>query len=110
MKKKIEDKIASLQVVAVYKTGKELLNGIKEDKAALYILDIQLGSTTGYELGNKIFLETGKMPRVIFITGEPEQQDIDMIYKSNAIVVDFILRPFSDERIVLMEKRINATL
>jgi len=83
---------SELEVAAVCKNGLEAIKEIHSQQPDLIFLDVQMPSINGFEVLNS--LSVPKMPAVIFITAY-DQYSLKA-FEVNA--VDYLLKPFTDER------------
>jgi response regulator RpfG family c-di-GMP phosphodiesterase len=65
---------------------------------AVILLDMQMPEMTGQELQEQLF-KRGKMPPIIFISGQSHQKQIIDVFRNGAS--DFILKPFSDQELLV---------
>jgi len=81
-----------IEVQAVCSNGVEALDAILEQRPQLLFLDIQMPQISGFELLNSI--DAKLRPEVIFITAYDEYT----LKAFEVHAVDYLLKPFSDER------------
>lgn len=81
------------QVVSVCRNGREAISRIAELKPELLLLDIQMPEISGFDVLNHIPQEI--LPVVIFITAYDEFA----IKAFELHALDYVLKPFSDERL-----------
>jgi two-component system LytT family response regulator len=81
-----------IAVQAVCSNGVEALDAILEQRPQLLFLDIQMPQINGFELLNSI--DTAIRPEVIFITAYDEYT----LKAFEVHAVDYLLKPFTDER------------
>jgi len=79
--------------VLSYATGDEFLVAWQEDGASdLYVIDINLGGTTGYEICNQIKANPdSRRATVILVSANPEVREL----ARDANADDYMLKPFS---------------
>ena len=82
---------AQLDVVGICKNGVEAINEINALKPQLVLLDVQMPGVNGFEVIASI---PEPKPKIIFITAH--DQFAIKAFEVNAI--DYLLKPFSDER------------
>ncbi|WPP50083.1 LytR/AlgR family response regulator transcription factor [Catalinimonas niigatensis] len=80
------------EVVALCANGLEALEAIQEQKPELLLLDIQMPRINGFEVLNS--LHSDQRPEVIFITAYDEYT----LKAFEVHAVDYLLKPFSDQR------------
>lgn len=81
--------------------GVEAIEGVKEQKPDMILLDIMMPDVDGYEVCE--FVKSNKEyqhAKVIFLSAKSSDTDIKLAYKKGAEL--FIVKPFSTRR--LMEK------
>jgi two-component system, LytTR family, response regulator len=81
-----------VEVVALCANGLEALEAIHEHKPDLLLLDIQMPRISGFEVLNS--LPDGHRPEVIFITAYDEYT----LQAFEVHAVDYLLKPFTDQR------------
>lgn len=100
LKKYISD-VPSLELVAMYKSGVEALEQLRDDNIELLFLDINLPKISGLNFLRSL----NKPPNVIITTAypdyAPEGFDLD--------VVDYLLKPFSFERFLKAVSKVKAS-
>ncbi len=94
---------ADIDVVAVCADGVEAIDAIREHKPDLVLLDVQMPHVDGFEVLASI--ETPR-PQVIFITAFDEFAL--KAFEVNA--VDYLLKPFNDERFAESIERVREKL
>jgi two-component system LytT family response regulator len=94
----------SLAVVAECATGREAVKAIMNHEPDLVFLDIQMPDLDGFEVLRAIGAE--RMPRVIFATAF----DKFATRAFDVSAVDYLLKPFDDERFLLALKRAKAAI
>ena len=80
-----------LNVVGICKNGMEAIDEIQALKPDLVLLDVQMPGVNGFEVAQNI---SEPKPKIIFITAH--DQFAIKAFEINAI--DYLLKPFSDER------------
>ena len=86
------EKQADVEIIAVGRDGAEAIQLIRQHAPDLLFLDIQMPGMNGFEVLKEIAPET--RPFTIFITG----YDHYAIPAFEANALDYLLKPFSDER------------
>jgi len=94
-----------IEIVAEAKNGLEALELIKELKPDAVFLDIQMPKLNGFEVAKEILNENHK-PIVIFATAF--DQYAIKAFELNAL--DYILKPFEEERVIATLQRIEKEL
>lgn len=92
------DENSQLEVIGTCKNGVEAIDRIRTYKPDLILLDVQMPKIDGFEVLTSI---PKPWPQVIFITAYDEYAI--KAFEINA--VDYILKPFSDERFQMAIKR-----
>ena len=85
-------KDADVEVIGMCKNGVEAVRFIQENTPDLVFLDIQMPGVNGFEVLNSIPKE--KLPAVIFITAYDQYS----LKAFEVHAVDYLLKPFTDER------------
>lgn len=98
-------KIGGILVIDEANNFKDGLNKIKKHKPDVIFLDIQLGSNNGITLAKKV-LEMNTPPLIIFSTAY-DKYALEA-FEINAL--DYILKPFSEERIKTTLKRVEKNM
>jgi two-component system LytT family response regulator len=80
------------QIVAEAKTGPEAVNAVRTHRPDLLFLDIQMPGLTGFEVLSS--LDPGEVPITVFVTA----YDDHAIRAFEAHAIDYLLKPFDDER------------
>lgn len=96
------NEIPDIEVIAEAENGFEGLKKINELKPTLVFLDIQMPKLNGFEMLELI--EEADRPQVIFSTAYDEYAI--KAFEQNA--VDYLLKPFSEERLLQALKRVQA--
>jgi two-component system LytT family response regulator len=79
-------------LVAECRNGQEALEAVRKLRPDLMFLDVQMPEKTGFELVSEI--PTERMPFVVFVTAH----DRYALKAFDVDAVDFLLKPFDDER------------
>jgi len=95
---------ADIELVGEYGDGQEALNGIIEQKPDLVFLDVQMPKLTGIEVLEQ--LGPDRDPEIVFVTAY--DQYALRAFEVNA--VDYLLKPFDDERFDETLDRVRARL
>lgn len=94
--------IEDIEVIGVFHSSREGLEGIRKLKPDLIFLDIHMPGMTGIDLAKKV---VGKIDsKIIFITAHEQ-------YALKAFeigVFDYVLKPFSEERITQLMDRLKV--
>ena len=83
---------AQVELVATCSNGKEALSAIEKHQPDLVFLDIQMPELNGIDLVKS--LKTNKQPVIIFVTAF----DNYALQAFEANAIDYLLKPFDDER------------
>jgi len=94
----------SVQVVAECQDGEQTVDAIRKFAPDLLLLDIQMPALDGFEVLNKITQE--EMPAVIFTSA----YDQYAIRAFEAYALDYLLKPFDQERLHHAVKRARSEL
>lgn len=81
-----------VEVVGEAATAEQAVEAIRDEEPDLLFLDVQLGSRDGFSVLRE--LETGEMPLVVFATAH----DRYALQAFEHHAVDYLLKPFTDER------------
>jgi two-component system, LytTR family, response regulator len=79
-------------LVATCSNGKEALFSIEKLQPDVVFLDIQMPELTGIELAKKLYINN--LPLIIFVTA----YDTYAVQAFEANAIDYLLKPFDDER------------
>ena len=80
------------EVVAEAKTGPEAVNAVRTHRPDVLFLDIQMPGLTGFEVLSS--LDPAEVPITVFVTA----YDDHAIRAFEAHAIDYLLKPFDDER------------
>jgi two-component system LytT family response regulator len=80
------------EIVAEAKTGPETVNAVRTHRPDLLFLDIQMPGLTGFEVLSS--LDPAEVPITVFVTA----YDDHAIRAFEAHAIDYLLKPFDDER------------
>ena len=100
--------IPSICISGTYTNGPDALTSVVSGKPALFWVDMGLPLQDGKAFIEDVYSKTGIIPYVIFMSAN--NYTINDIYNCNAIVVDFLLKPISPDRLKYTELRINTLL
>lgn len=89
-----------IEVVAICRNGIEAIQEIHEKKPDLLLLDIQMPGIDGFDVLNNI--RAGDRPFIVFVTAY--DQFAVKAFEYHAL--DYILKPYTDERFFKMIKRV----
>ncbi|MBX2982977.1 MAG: LytTR family DNA-binding domain-containing protein [Flavobacteriales bacterium] len=81
-----------IQVVAECRNGMEALEAIRQSPLDLMFLDVQMPQLSGFDVIKKF--PTGQVPFVVFVTAH----DKYALKAFNVHAVDYLLKPYDDER------------
>lgn len=81
-----------VELIAICKNGKEALTAIEKNEPDVVFLDIQMPELNGIDLAKS--LKINKLPLIIFVTAF----DNYAIQAFEANAIDYLLKPFDDER------------
>ncbi|MBT4855309.1 MAG: response regulator transcription factor [Halieaceae bacterium] len=84
---------SDIEVTASYKNGREAITGLRLDPVDVVFLDIQMPGLGGFEVVQA--LQSDTMPLVVFATAHSEFA----VEAFDLHAVDYILKPFSAERV-----------
>ena len=93
-----------IQIIAQCGDGVEALRTIEETNPELVFLDIQIPELSGFELLRS--LDPARLPAVIFVTAHDEFA----LQAFDVHALDYLLKPFDDERFVQALDRARAQL
>ena len=93
-----------IQIIAQCGDGVEALRTIEETNPDLVFLDIQIPELSGFELLRS--LDPARLPAVIFVTAHDEFA----VQAFDVHALDYLLKPFDDERFVQALDRARAQL
>jgi len=96
--------IADIDIVGEACNGREALKFIKDKKPDLVFLDIQMPGINGFEVVQRLDIET--MPIILFLTAYDEYAV--NAFKVNAL--DYILKPIDEERLHQVLEKVRANL
>jgi DNA-binding response OmpR family regulator len=84
--------------VTAFSSGHEFLDSLSSSTPSdLYVIDINLGGMTGFEVCRKIKADhKAKNSRVILISANPEVQD----QTKDVAADDYIMKPFSQRELI----------
>ena len=86
--------LPGLEVIATYKNGREAIAGLQREPVDVAFLDVEMPGLTGIDVIKS--LQSDVMPLVVFATAHSEFA-VDA-FELHA--VDYILKPFAEERVV----------
>lgn len=89
------DELDGLRVVAECGDGEATLTAIEREDPDLVFLDVQMPHLDGFEVLERLGVETGARPAVIFVTAYDEHA----IRAFEVRAVDYVLKPFDGQRI-----------
>lgn len=95
-----------LEVVADVGDGEAALEAIAEHRPTLALLDIRMPELTGIEVAQRLARDADLHCHVVFVTAY-DQYAVDAF---EAGAVDYLLKPFADERLERMVERLKARL
>jgi two-component system LytT family response regulator len=95
---------AGIEVVATCRNGIEAIQEIREKKPDLLLLDIQMPGIDGFDVLNNI--PPGERPFTVFVTA----YDQFAIKAFEYHALDYILKPYTDERFSGMIKRVKELI
>lgn len=102
--KRILSKFSYLELVACYNNGRQAIAGLQADPVDVAFLDIQMPGLTGIDVIKS--LQSDTMPLMVFATAYSEFA----VEAFELHAVDYILKPFSDERVGEALSRCQARL
>jgi two-component system LytT family response regulator len=102
--KKILDDTPDIDVAAVYKNGREAIAGLRSSPVDVVFLDIQMPGLGGFDVVQA--LQSDTMPLVVFATAHSEFA----VEAFELYAVDYVLKPFSADRIQETLSRCAARL
>jgi FixJ family two-component response regulator len=88
--------------VSTFATAQEFLTANDADAAACVVLDVQLGTVTGFEVQERLASTHPDVP-VIFITGHDEIPSAELARRTGPD--GFLRKPFDTDRLVSMVRR-----
>lgn len=94
-RRRLQDLVArrdDVVVAAVCTTGREAVTAIEEHEPDLALLDVQMPGLSGFDVVEAV--DPQQMPLTIFITA----YDQHALQAFNVAAVDYLLKPFEDER------------
>ena len=94
----------SVQIVAECQDGQEAIDAVLTEKPDLLLLDIQMPKTDGFQVLENI--PADRMPIVVFTTA----YDQYAIRAFEAHALDYLLKPFNQERLHRSLQRVKAEL
>jgi len=94
----------SVQIVAECQNGKQVIDAVLTHKPDLLLLDVQMPDSDGFEVLNHI--PPASLPIVIFTTA----YDQYAIRAFEAHALDYLLKPFNQERLGRAIERVKAEL
>ena len=100
--------VPSISITETHTSGLSAIINIIPDKPALLWVDMGLPVQNGKAFIEEVYTKTGKMPFVIFMSAE--NHIITDVYNCNAFIIDFLLKPFSPDRLKKTENRIKLLL
>lgn len=83
-----------LQVIGEYRHGKQALDGIRETCPSIAFLDVRMPNMDGFSVLEELSSNGSARPEVIFTTA----YDAYAVRAFEVHAVDYLLKPFSDER------------
>lgn len=93
------------QVKDVFSSGEELLDAVQANKPDVVFLDIKMPGSNGLVIAKQL-ISLGKPPLIVFVTAFSEFA----LQAFELYAVDYLLKPFDDERIAMCIKKLEATL
>ena len=94
IRKRILSELPGLEVIASFKNGREAIAGLQREPVDVAFLDVEMPGLTGIDVIKA--LQSDIMPLVVFATAHSEFA-VDA-FELHA--VDYILKPFAEERVV----------
>ncbi len=88
-------KIAELDIVAMFRNGKEALEFLEKNPAELLLLDIYVPGLSGLELLSELRRQ-GNAVEAILITADNGGEDVE--HALHLGIVDYLVKPFTYER------------
>lgn len=106
--KYILDKYKSCQVVGAFNDSDDFIRNIADLQPDAVFIDIDLGKVTGFDIAEKLLNcnELNKRPLIVFATAYDEYAIKAFEYEA----IDYILKPFDEERIKASLNRIERIL
>jgi len=101
---RILTKFPFVEIVACYKNGRQAIAGLQADPVDVAFLDIQMPGLTGIDVIKS--LQSDTMPLIIFATAYSEFA----VEAFELHAVDYILKPFADERVAEALSRCQSRL
>ena len=96
--------IPDIEIVGEAQNGREALKLIEEEAPDLVFLDIQMPGLSGFEVLQKLDIET--MPVILFLTAYDEYAV--QAFEANAL--DYILKPIDEDRLHQVLEKVRANL
>lgn len=96
------EKYTDMEIVSEFDNGLDVLNFIQENTLDVIFLDINIPKLDGMLLAKTIG-KFEKKPKIVFITA----YDNYAVEAFNLEIFDYILKPYSDERIIFMLHRLK---
>lgn len=96
--------LEDVEIVAQYANGEDAIEGIRELKPDLVLLDIQMPAMDGFEVLRQ--MQGPGMPLVVFATAYDEYA----IKAFEAHALDYLLKPIDDDRLAETLDRVRETL
>ena len=106
LKAKLSRLWPSLQIVAEVGDGEAALEAIAEHRPHLAFLDIQMPEMTGIEVARSLACDRQQRCHVVFVTAF--DQYAVQAFETDA--VDYVLKPYSDERLQAAVERLQSRL
>jgi DNA-binding LytR/AlgR family response regulator len=95
-----------LEILAETGDGETALEAIAEHQPTLAFLDIQMPELTGIEVARRLARDTGNRCHVVFVTA----YDQYALEAFEAGAIDYLLKPYSDERLATTVARLQQRL
>lgn len=95
---------SDLEVVALCTNGQEVIQTIQDHAIDLIFLDVQMPEVDGFEVLRRVGI--GRMPITIFVTAYSQYA----LRAFDAHAIDYLLKPFSDERFEVALERAKRFL
>lgn len=103
--KYILEKHSNFQVINSYDDVNEFMEDVEKIQPDVVFIDINLGSITGFDVAEKL-LQLSKTPIIVFATAYDEYAIKAFEYGA----IDYILKPFDEQRIKITIDRIEKAL
>ncbi|MDB4947353.1 MAG: yehT 1 [Gemmatimonadetes bacterium] len=93
-----------MEIVGEYGNGEDAVNAILEDTPDLVFLDVQMPELDGFGVINAVGIE--RMPVVVFVTAFDQYA----LQAFDAHALDYLLKPFDEERLQRTLRRVRERL